>query len=75
MRNNILAGMGILVLIGFAIQGIFGVAGAILICAIVGLCYGIFKKDKQFIRWSSVVLIIDIFCIIAFYICLLNSDM
>ena len=58
MRNNILITMALLILIGLAVQGLFGVAAGILVSAVIGIVYGV---------WSVVALIIDLICIIAFY--------
>lgn len=68
MRNNILITMALLILVGLAVQGIFGVAAGILISAIIGIVYGVVKKKKLFIKWSVIALVIDLVCIIAFYL-------
>lgn len=75
MRSRLLTGMGFLILIGFVLQGLFGIAAALLVSASAGLCYGILKKDLLFIKWSSIVLIVDVIAILIFYICLVNSGM
>lgn len=67
MRNNILITMALLILIGLAMQGLFGVAAGILVSAVIGIVYGVVTKKKLFIKWSVVALIIDLICIIAFY--------
>lgn len=67
MRNNILITMALLILVGLAVQGIFGVAAGILVSAVIGIIYGVVKKKKLFIKWSVVALVIDLVCIIAFY--------
>lgn len=72
MKNNILITMGLLILVGLAVQGIFGVAAGILVSAVIGIVYGVVKKKKLFIKWSVVALIIDLVCIIAFYLRLLQ---
>ncbi|HJD10473.1 MAG TPA: hypothetical protein H9922_04875 [Candidatus Phocaeicola caecigallinarum] len=68
MRNNILITMALLILVGLAVQGIFGVAAGILVSAIIGIVYGVVKKKKLFIKWSVIALVIDLVCIIAFYL-------
>lgn len=68
MRNNILITMALLILVGLAVQGIFGIAASILISAIIGIVYGVVKKKKLFIKWSVIALVIDLVCIIAFYL-------
>lgn len=75
MRNRILTIMGFVILTGLVIQGIFGIAAGILISAIIGICYGVLKKDRKLLKWSSIALFIAIFCILTFYICLINSGM
>lgn len=72
MRNNILITMALLILVGLAVQGLFGVAAGILVSAIIGIVYGVVKKKKLFIKWSVVALIIDLICIIAFYLRLIQ---
>lgn len=64
MKNNILVTMAILILVGLAVQGIFGVAAGILISAVIGIIYGAVKKDKQFVKWSVTALVIDLICIL-----------
>ena len=69
MKNNILITMGILVLLGIAVQGLFGIVAGVFLSAILGIIYGAVKKNKQFLRWSVIALTIDIICIILFYFC------
>lgn len=72
MKNNILITMALLILTGLAVQGLFGVAAGILVSAVIGIVYGVVKKKKLFIKWSVVALVIDLVCIIAFYLRLLQ---
>lgn len=74
MRNRLLAAFGIICLLGFAAQGVFELAAALLISAIVGIVYGLLKKDKKFLRYSFPELIIDPAGINGFYTVLINSD-
>lgn len=74
MKNNILITMGILVLLGVAVQGLFGIVAGVFLSAILGIIYGAVKKNKQFLRWSVIALTIDIICIILFYFCLILPD-
>lgn len=67
MRNNILITMALLILVGLAVQGLFGVAAGILVSAVIGVVYGAVTKKKLFVKWSVVALIIDLVCILAFY--------
>ena len=75
MKNNILITMGILVLLGVAVQGLFGIVAGVFLSAILGIIYGAVQKNKQCLRWSVIALTIDIICIILFYFCLIQSDM
>lgn len=72
MKNNILITMALLILTGLAVQGLFGVAAGILVSAVIGIVYGVVKKKKLFIKWSVVALVIDLVCIIVFYLRLLQ---
>lgn len=71
MRNSILAIMGFLMLIGFITIGFFVFPVCIPLCGIIGLCYGIKKKDKLFVKWSLIVLsigvIIDVYTLFLIY--------
>lgn len=71
MRKSILAIMGFMILIGFITMGFFVFPVCVPLCGIIGLCYGIKKKDKLFIKWSMVVLsigvIIDIYTLFLIY--------
>ena len=49
--------MAILILVGLAVQGIFGVAAGILV-----------KKNRQFVKWSVTALVIELICIVLFYV-------
>lgn len=71
MKNNILITMGILVLLGVAIQGLFGIVTGVFLSAILGIVYGAIKKNKRFLRWSVIALTSDIICIILFYLYLM----
>ena len=53
MKNNILITMGILVLLGVAVQGLFGIVAGVFLSAILGIIYGAVKKNKQFLRLPS----------------------
>lgn len=68
MKNNILITMGILVLLGIALQGVFGIITGVLLAAILGIIYGAVKKNKQFLRWSVIALTINILCIIVCFL-------
>lgn len=67
MKRNILVTMGILILIGFAIQGFVGAIGGIFLTTIIGIVYGTVKRDKRLVKWSAAALMITIFCIMVCY--------
>lgn len=67
MKRNILVTMGILVLIGFAVQGFVGAIGGIFLTTVVGIVYGTVKRDKKLVKWSAAALMIAIFCIMVCY--------
>ena len=46
MKNNILITMGILVLLGVAVQGLFGIVAGVFLSAILGIIYGAVKKEQ-----------------------------
>ena len=67
--------MVIIVIVGIAIQGIIGIIAGIIVASIVGIVYALIKKDKLMKKWSVVVFILSIVCLILFYVCLINSNM
>ena len=67
--------MVIIVIVGIAIQGIIGIIAGIIVASIVGIDYALIKKDKLMKKWSVVVFILSIVCLILFYVCLINSNM
>ena len=75
MRNRILMTMGIVVIVGIAMQGIIGIIAAIIVASNVGIVYALIKKDKLMKKWSVVVFIFSIVCLTLFYVCLINSNM
>ena len=75
MRNRNLMTMVIIVIVGITIQGIIGIIAGIIVASIVGIVYALIKKDKLMKKWSVVVFILSIVCLILFYVCLINSNM
>lgn len=75
MKPTILQIMAFIIIIGIITQGIFGIAISIFISAIIGIVYGIIKENRPFILWSSIAFTIDVICIIAFILLLMNSNM
>ncbi|WP_455498804.1 hypothetical protein [Coprobacter sp.] len=66
---------GFLVLIGIILNGIFGIAFALLLSGIIGITTGIYKKDKTIWQPFAIIFIINILCIITFTTLLHNSNM
>ena len=66
--------MGIVVIVGIAMQGIIGIIAGIIVASIVGIVYALIKKDKLMKKWSVVVFIFSIVCLTLFYVCLINSN-
>lgn len=62
--NKVLTAMGVVMLICFLTIGFFAFPVGILICAIIGLTYGLKYKEKKFTLFSSVTLVIGIGCVI-----------
>ena len=56
--------MVIIVIVGIAIQGIIGIIAGIIVASIVGIVYALIKKDKLMKKWSVVVFILSIVCLI-----------
>lgn len=67
--------MGIIVIVGIAMQGIIGIIAGIIVASIVGIVYAFIKKDKLMKKWSVVVFILSIVCLTLFCVCLINSNM
>ena len=67
--------MVIIVIVGIAIQSIIKKNARIIVASIVGIVYALIKKDKLMKKWSVVVFILSIVCLILFYVCLINSNM
>lgn len=64
--------MGFIMLAGFMTIGFFVFPAGITLCAIIGLCYGYWKKDKPFIKWSAIAFAVGI-AIIIYTLCLIHS--
>lgn len=75
MEGKVKIAMAVLVIIGMIVQGIFGIAIGIFISAVIGVIFGIMKKNKLFVKWSMIALVIDTVCIITFIVLLMNSNM
>lgn len=75
MKQRLLTIFGFVLLTGFAFQGIFGIAAALLLCGIAGTIIGFYKKDKSIWIPSVVVLTIAIIGTALFALLLSNSAM
>ena len=73
MKNKVLTTMGIIMLVCLVTLGFFAFPVGIPICSIIGLIYGIKSKNKLFIKWCSLALIIGIALVI--YILLVINNM
>ncbi len=68
IRSKILIAMGWVMLISVIVLGFFGIPTGILLCALIGLAYGVYKQDMPFRLYSSIALIATIAFFIVFYI-------
>lgn len=75
MRNRILMTMGIVVIVGIAMQGIFGMIAGIIVASFIGIVYALVKKDKLMKKWSLIAFILSIGFVALFFVCLMNSNM
>lgn len=50
--------MGIIVLVSLILLGAFALPVGFSLCGAIGLVYGIRSKDKAFIKWSSLALLV-----------------
>lgn len=64
MQVKVWTAIGIIMLVSFMTLGLFAFPIGIPVCSVIGLIYGIKKKDKLFTRWSIVALGIGIACMI-----------
>ena len=66
---------GFIVLAGMVFWGVFGLVAAGIVCGIIGLCIGFYKKDRRVIVYSSGVLFFSVVCVVLFSFCLVHSGM
>lgn len=72
LRDNVLMAMGIIVLLSIILLGTFSLPVGFTLCGAIGLIYGIKDKNKAFIRWSALALLIGI-AMVAYTLHLINS--
>ena len=75
MKKKLITLTAILSLIGFACGFLFGVAIALLVCSITGICIGVYKKDKSVWRLFGTILLLDLAGILLFCTALVHSNM
>lgn len=68
IRSKILIAMGWVMLISVIALGFFGIPIGIILCALIGSAYGVYKQDKPFRLYSSIALIAAIAFFIIFFI-------
>ncbi len=71
-KRKVLTAMAVILITGTILIKFFIIPVGITLCAIIGLWYGVKYKDKVFVRWSSVGLIIGTGLII-YTLCLISS--
>lgn len=72
LRDKILMIIAVVMLICIITIGAFAIPVGITSCAIIGLCYGLYKKDRLFTKWSVAALLIGIL-LTTYTICLIGS--
>lgn len=75
MKKKLITLFTIILIIGFAVQGIFGIVISLLLCGIIGFAIGLYRKDKSIWQPSLLVTIACIGAIFTFIILLINSNM
>lgn len=75
MKKKLITVFAIILLIGFALQGIFGIVISLLLCGIIGFAIGLYRKDRSVWQPSFLVILASIGAILTFIILLINSDM
>lgn len=75
VKQKMLIILGFCFLLGFIIQGVFGVAATFLLYGIIGTVVGLWKKDRDVWMIPAVVLVLDLLAILTFVLLLTNSNM
>lgn len=71
-KEKVLITMGIIVLLSIILLGTFSLPVGFTLCGAIGLIYGIIDKNKAFIRWSALALLIGI-VMVAYTLHLIDS--
>ncbi|MBD9180193.1 MAG: hypothetical protein EGP82_13610 [Odoribacter splanchnicus] len=75
MKKKLITLFTVILIIGFAVQGIFGIVISLLLCGIIGFAIGLYRKDKSIWQPSLLVTIACVGAIFTFIILLINSNM
>lgn len=75
MKKKLITVFAVILLIGFALQGIFGIVISLLLCGIIGFAIGLYRKDRAVWQPSFLIILGSIGAILTFIILLINSDM
>lgn len=75
MKKKLITLFTVILIIGFAVQGIFGIVISLLLCGIIGFAIGLYRKDKSIWQPSLFVTIACVGAIFTFIILLINSNM
>ena len=75
MKKKLITLVTVILIIGFAVQGIFGIVISLLLCGIIGFAIGLYRKDKSIWQPSLLVTIACVGAIFTFIILLINSNM
>lgn len=75
LKKKLLILFAVLLMIGFALQSIFGIVISLLLCGMIGFTTGLYRKDKSVWQPSALVVLACIAAILTFIILLIHSDM
>lgn len=75
LKKKLLILFAVLLMIGFALQSIFGIVISLLLCGMIGFTTGLYRKDKSVWQPSALVMLACIAAILTFIILLIHSDM
>lgn len=75
IQRKLLTIGGYILLVAFCFWGVFGIPASLLFCGVAGVAIGVYRKDKSIWRPSLIVLVIDVICIVVFFLLLGDSKM